>query len=165
MDDLENDVSSPPATMAEVFFALIAVVIIMLLALLPAIRKPEALAAPAGAGQAGTDLRIHGSKPDEFVAEEDGLRFAKRPPVALDRMLGDEALRAALESASKAGRDVLLVVRPRGREAAFLFDAVAHRAGVSSIYQLRVDAGCAYVADRDRLAGCRGRWRPGSVAQ
>ena len=157
MDDAGNEFTSLPGTMAEVFFALIAVVIMMLLALVPAIRNPDALAAPPVFKAAEADIRIGAEKPEKFVAGAEGLTTGrpKARTLALDRVLDDRGLEDALRAAARENRKILLVVERRGEEAAFLFDALASRAGIRSVYQLRVDAGCAYLLGTGLSMRCR----------
>lgn len=156
MDPSENELSSLPATMAEIFLALVAVVIMMLLALLPAIRMPGALAPSPPLEVWNADLRIHGRTATVFVAEAQGLRRGETAEtvVALDAILDEEPLAAVLRQAVAEQRDILLVIRPKGQEAAFLFAALASHLGVDGMYQLRVDAGCDYLSDDDLLARC-----------
>ena len=150
-DEDSEDVTGLPATMSDIFFSLVAVVIVMLLSLAPAIRMPGALATQKA------DVRVSpilvGDRPAVvFVAEAGGLRIGQQGQlVALDAMLGDTALAQSL-SATEA--DVLLVVAEGGQEAAFLFTSLAGTAGIDSILQLRLDPGCRYVADPARV-GCR----------
>jgi hypothetical protein len=154
MDGSENELSSLPATMAEIFLALVAVVIMMLLALSPAIRTPGALAPSPPFEVWNADLRIEGRIPTVLVAEAQGLRLAAsaQTAVALDAILDDKALDDALRQAAKEGRDILLVIRPQGQEAAFLFSALANGLGIGGIYQLRVDADFGYLTDREMFA-------------
>jgi hypothetical protein len=153
MDASENELSSLPATMAEIFLALVAVVIMMLLALLPAIRTPGALAPSPPFEVWNADLRIEGRSPIVAVADAQGLRLAAPDGrvVALDAILDDAPLAAGLGQAGKEGRDILLVIRPQGQEAAFLFSALAGSLDIGGVYQLRVDAGFDYIRDRGML--------------
>lgn len=154
MDASEDELSSLPATMAEIFLALVAVVIMMLLALLPAIRTPGALAGSPPFEVWNEDLQIDGRTPTVLVAEARGLQLVApaQSTVALDAILDDQSLADALHRAAEAGRDILLVIRPQGQEAAFLFAALASELEISGIYQLRVDAGFDYLSDRGLLA-------------
>lgn len=159
MDDLESAVSSLPATMAEIFLALVGVVVIMLLALLPSIREPGALAAGGPLDLRGAELRIDGRKPKILIADAKGLRLAGsgERPVEIDAILDDEALSHVLEAVAADRDDLLLVIQPSGQEAAFLFDALAGKLGVRTVFQLRVDTACDYTLSPERLAACLGQ--------
>ncbi|WAJ30497.1 hypothetical protein [Antarcticirhabdus aurantiaca] len=170
-DEADDALDGLPATMADLFLALVAVVVLMLLSLLPAIATPGALA-PDGAeepwrtGQA----RLDGGTPAIIVAEAGGLRLADAAvpgadPVSdrsggrlvpLDALFSDADLAARLEDVARAQTPVLFVVEPDGGEAAFLFDALASRAGLATYAQMRLGSDCAV---RSRGAACA----PGAV--
>jgi hypothetical protein len=144
--------------MAEMFLALVGVVVIMLLALLPAIREPGALTA-GGLLDLGSQLRIDGQKPEILIADAKGLRFAESSerPVEIDAILDDEALSHVLKSTAATGRNLLLVIQPNGQEAAFLFGALSGRLGIPNVFQVRVDAACDYTSSRESLTACLGQ--------
>jgi len=156
----ESGVPDLPATIADVFLALVGVVVIMLLALAPLIRTPAALAGGRSIDETLAAITIDGARPLSLLADASGLgiegQAARRVP--LDRMRDDAGLAAALREAVAKGQPVLLAIAPDGQEAAFVFESLASGLGVGDYYQLRVDAACDYAIDAGR-AGCR----PGRV--
>jgi len=148
-----------PASMADIFLALVAVIIMMLIWLVPAIHAPAMLAPAAPAREIWrADIRIDGRRPAVFVAEADGLRLAgpAEHVVPLAGLLGDAGLASALSAARQAGEDVLLVIAPQGHEAAFLFSAAANAAGIAEVVQLRLDEECGFVTAPAKARLCRG---------
>lgn len=153
-----------PATVAEVFLALVGVVMLMLFALAPSVRAsaPEGPAAASSREQPRQRLLIDGQEPELLIAEAGGLRVegAGGGLIALDRIAGDEALGARLRQATSESRPLLLVIEPDGQEAAFLFPAAASAAGVTQVRQLRVTAACPRSADSPIPPGrCLAYWR------
>ena len=147
----EDDLTSLPATMSDIFFSLVAVVIVMLLSLAPAIRMPGALATQK-ADVMTSPILVDGQPPAIFVAEADGLRIGQQGQlVPLDAILADAGVAEAL---SAAEQDILLVVAEGGQEAAFLFNSLAGMERIGTILQLRLDPGCRYIADPARV-GCQ----------
>lgn len=141
-----------PASMADIFLALVAVVILMLLTLLPAIRKPGELGSPQTADLSWHRVVIDGEKPAVYVAAGAFLQVgAGDVRVELDDILQNQALSNDLQTASQ-NRSILLVVEPDGQESAFLFASLMGSLGIGQFYQLRVEASCAHIRD-SRLAG------------
>lgn len=147
-----------PASIADIFLALVAVVIMMLIWLAPAIRAPSMLAPAQALDIKRADIRIEGREPAVFIAERGGLRVIapEERLVPLDALLGDAGLSQAVVTAQQAGADVLLMVEPDGQEASFLFAALASAAGATEFLQLRLDARCGFVAEAARARLCRG---------
>jgi hypothetical protein len=143
-----DDGAGVPASMADLFFTLIAVVVLMLLALVPAIRTPGALN-PQKEAPWRAELEVDGRRPLVAVAERGGLRLTGEGErlVPLGTMLDDAALREALRPAVSGARPLLLLVTPEGGEAAFLFDALAARVGIAGLDQVRISRNCSFVAD------------------
>lgn len=149
-----------PASMADLFFALIAVVVIMLLALAPAIRSPEALAAGRQAPWRA-DLRVGGQEPLVLAAERDGLRTVGEGErlVPLDAIFADAGLKERLNDARSKRQPILLFVTPEGGETVFLLDALAASLGVTAVDQVRLDRECRFLAEgADRDFCDRGGW-------
>lgn len=135
--EAEDGPQGLPASMADIFLALIGVVILMLLSLAPALDGGAAPRADAGA-EDRTDEAL------AIVAEPEGLRVAggTMPTTPLAAVLDPGPLAASLGEASRDSRDVLLLIEPEGHEAAFLFGALAHRAGLRNIRQIRLAHPC-----------------------
>lgn len=149
-DGEDDDVTGLPATMSDIFFSLVAVVIVILLSLAPALRLPGALASQKS-DVLTSHILVDGVPPLVFVAEGGGLRIGQEGTlVPVDGILADAGLRQALDAADT---DILLIVAEAGQEAAFLFTSLAGTAGVGSIRQLRLDPGCRHIADPSRV-GC-----------
>lgn len=140
-DDGDDLLGGLPASMADTFLALVGVVIIMLLSLAPALRGNPAPASEAGS-EASAPQSVGGTL--AFVAEADSLRVAGKEGTAtpLAAILGSPALAGALRDAAAGGRSVLLLIEPQGQEAAFLFGALAYRAGIGRIRQVRLSGPC-----------------------
>ena len=144
-----------PASMADIFLALVAVVILMLLSLLPAIRAPGGLAAPQTTAGSWDKVVIDGEKPAIYVAAGAGIeRIGDKTQTSLDDILQNQPLSSDLQTAAQNG-SILLVVQPDGQESAFLFASLMGSLGLVEFYQLRVDADCAYVRDPKLAAPCR----------
>jgi len=151
-DDAESDeggLPNLPATMADIFLALVGVVVIVLLSLAPAIRAPGALAAPPSINDTLSNVLIDGAPPLVLMAEKTGLRLREHPDrmVPLDDIRADPGLAATLRKAVADRTWVLLAIAPDGQEAAFLLEGLAGDLGLPSFYQLRLDAACGYVID------------------
>ncbi len=146
-----------PTSMADLFLALVAVVVIMLLSMAPAIRHPDLLKASAPAELWQMDLRIAGERPIVLAARADGLLVAGdgEMQVPLDRILDDQALAGRIGAGREAGREILLIVEPEGGEAAFLFSALAGGLGLQEFTQLRIDSGCDFALADDLRSLCR----------
>lgn len=155
--DPAGEAVSLPATMADIFLALVGVVVIMLLALVPAIRTPGGLAPPPPFEVWRAGLTLDGGTPAVLLAEADGLRLIgpEERLVPLDAVLDDPDVARALEAASARGDGVLLVIRPEGQEAAFQFTALAGRLGLDGVHHLRLDHACGYVLDPALATDCR----------
>lgn len=144
-----------PASMADIFLALVAVVILMLLSLLPAIRAPGGLAAPQAALGSWDNVAIDGEKPAIYVAASTGIeRVGDKTQTGLNDILQNQPLSSGLQTAAQRG-SILLVVQPDGQESAFLFASLMGSLGLAEFYQLRVDADCAYVRDPKLAGPCR----------
>jgi hypothetical protein len=141
IDDGDDLLGGLPASMADTFLALVGVVIIMLLSLAPALRGNPALPPEAGSEAAASES-AGGTL--AFVAEADSLRVAGKEGTAtpLAAILGSAALADTLRDAAAGGRGVLLLIEPHGQEAAFLFGALAHWAGIGRIRQVRLSGPC-----------------------
>ena len=144
-----------PGSMADIFLALVAVVILMLLSLLPAIRTPGGLAQRPAVEADWSNVVIEGRSPAIYVAEATGIRVADDDTrVGPDDILQDRGLAERLRAAAR-DRSILLVIEPEGQESAFLFSSLAGSLGVGRFYQLRVDAQCAHVRDAALARTCR----------
>ena len=154
----EDGLAALPATMGDIFFSLVAVVIIVLLSLAPLIHMPGALATQK-ADLLSSTILVEGEPSLVFVAEAGGLRVRQDGDrlVPLDAILEDATIAQTLRATDK---DVLLIIEEDGQEAAFLFDSLASAQGVASVRQLRVDPQCRHVADPLKVA-CT---RPGAAA-
>ena len=147
----EDGLTALPATMSDIFFSLVAVVIVILLSLAPAIRMPGALATQK-ADLLSSTILVEGEPSLTIVAEADGLRLVQEDArfVSLDAILNDAGLAETLRATDKG---VILIVEEDGQEAAFLFNSVASAQGIASIRLLRLDPQCRHVADPVRV-GC-----------
>lgn len=145
---------SLPATMADIFLALVGVVIIILLSLAPAIRTPSALAAPQPVDRLLSSVTINGEAPLALLADGSGLAIEGHTGrrISLDGIRDDAELAAALQSAKAAGKPILLAIAADGQEAAFVFEGLASSLNVPDLYQLRLDGSCGYVTDRIKVA-------------
>lgn len=144
-----------PGSMADIFLALVAVVILILLSLLPAIQKPGGLAPQPAAEPDWGNVVIDGKAPALYVAESADIRVIENETrVGLNDILQDQGLSEGLRAAAQ-GRSILLVIEPEGQESAFLFSSLAGSLGVGQFYQLRVDAQCAYMNDATLARICR----------
>jgi hypothetical protein len=153
MDD-RNGPLDLPASMADIFLALVAVVILMLLSLLPVIRKPGGLAAPQTVARTWDEVVIDGEKPAIYVAAGAGIEMAdNKTRIGLDDILQNQTLSHDLQT-TQQGRSILLVIQPDGQESAFLFASLVGTLGVGEFYQLRMDPDCAYVRDTKRADLC-----------
>lgn len=141
----EGQDAGVPASMADLFFTLIAVVVLMLLALLPAIRTPGALA-PQRESPWQARLTVEGRTPLVLVARRGGLLVAGEAErsVALDRIVADPGLGDALRRAAQDGTPPLVFVTAEGGEAAFLLDALAGSLGLATLDQVRIDRDCRF---------------------
>ncbi|WP_378941123.1 hypothetical protein [Mesorhizobium sp. ANAO-SY3R2] len=145
-----------PASMADIFLALVAVVILMLLSLLPAIRTPGGLASPQAAELNWSNVVIEGKTPALYVAADTNILVVENDArIGLDEILRNRDLSEGLRAAAQSG-NILLVIQPEGQESAFLFSSLAGSLGVDHFYQLRIDAGCTYVRDAVLARSCRG---------
>ncbi|MGQ3214502.1 MAG: hypothetical protein ACT6U0_16495 [Shinella sp.] len=153
-----NDHDGPldlPASMADIFLALVAVVILMLLSLLPALQKPGGLATQRPSALSWNEIVIDGEKPAVYVAVGAGIEVADTETrIGLDDVLQNQALLDGLRTAAQE-RSILLVVQPDGQESAFLFASLMGTLSAAEFYQLRVDSGCIYVLDPKRADLCR----------
>lgn len=144
-----------PASMADIFLALVAVVILMLLSLLPAIQKPGGLTAPQTAEMHWKEVVIDGLKPAVYIATGADLQAVDDDTrVGLDDVLQNQTLSNSLKAAAE-NRSILLVIEPDGQESAFLFASLMGSLGVDQFHQLRVDSACVYMRDTQRAGGCR----------
>ena len=150
-DDGDDDgLTALPATMSDILFALVAVVIVILLSLAPAIRLPGALATQK-ADLLSSTILVEDEPSLVFVAEAAGLRVDNGGRfVQLDTILGDAGLAETLHATDK---NIVLIVMEDGQEAAFLFNSLAGAQGIASIRQLRLDPQCRHIADPVRV-GC-----------
>ena len=149
-DDDDDGLTALPATMSDILFSLVAVVIVVLLSLAPAIRTPGALASQKADLLTSTIL-VESEPALVFVAESDGLRVGDDERlVPLDAILTDAGLAQALRESNE---EVLLIVADDGQEAAFLFNSLAGAQGIASIRLLRLDPECRHIADPARV-GC-----------
>lgn len=159
----EADDGRLPASMADLFFALVAVVIFMLIALTPALRQaaPAPPLTPAEIWR--SDIRLDGRRPRIVLADPAGLSVPGEPErrVALSAIPDDPGLARALTDPVARAGGILLVVDAGGEEAAFLFDALAGSLGIGRIDQVRAGAGCGFV----RNAALRQRCRPAPPAE
>lgn len=147
----DDDLTGLPVTMSDIFFSLVAVVIVILLSLAPLLRMPGALATQK-ANLLTSPILVDGVPPLILVAEADGLRIGQAGAlIPLDAVLDDAGLAQLLAAADK---DILLIVADDGQEAAFLFNSLAGAEGTGSIRQLRLDPGCRHIADPARV-GCK----------
>ncbi len=154
MDDRDGPLDLP-ASMADIFLALVAVVILMLLSLLSAIQKPGGLTAPQAAEMHWKEVVIDGAKPAVYIASGADLQVVDDDTrIGLDDVLQSEALSNGLREAAE-NRRILLVIEPDGQESAFLFASLMGSLGVDQFHQLRVDSGCAYMRDAKIAGGCR----------
>jgi hypothetical protein len=155
--DSAGDEVAVPLAIADIFLALVGVVIMMLLALVPALHAPGSLAAPPPLEIWRAELAVGGAQPAVLVAEEDGLRLVSQVDrlVPLDAILDDSELAAGLRAASAEPGGILLVIRSEGQEAAFLFSALAGGLGLETVHHLRLDTGCAYLLDQQLARRCR----------
>ena len=98
VDDGEEDdgLTALPATMSDIFFSLVAVVLVILLSLAPAIRTPGALGTHK-ADLLSSAILLEGEPALTFIAEVDGLRAGQGGGrlVPLDEILADEGLTQA----------------------------------------------------------------------
>lgn len=147
----EDGLTALPATMSDIFFSLVAVVIVILLSLAPAIRMPGALATQK-ANLLSSPILVEDEPSLVFIAEAGGLRVQQDGErlVPLDAVLDDAALAQSLRA---AGASVILIVEEDGQEAAFLFNSLAGAQGIASIRQLRLDPQCRHIADPVQV-GC-----------
>lgn len=157
--DFADGSASLPATMADIFLALVGVVIIMLLSLIPAIRTPGGLEMLTPFEVWRSDIRFDGTRSEIVVAEEDGLRVPgdRERLVELDMILEDQDLARRLSTASEEGENILMVVLPEGQEAAFLLEALAGQLDLEALHHLRIDHACGYLRDQQLARICRGR--------
>src|SRR5689334_4596875 len=120
LDEADDEgLTALPATMSDILFALVAVVIVVLLSLAPMLRMPGALATQK-ANPLASAIVIDGRPAVVFVAEPDGLRLEEsKRLVPLDAILSDAGLAQALQATDEP---VLLIVPEDGQEAAFLFN-------------------------------------------
>lgn len=95
-----------------------------------------------------------------IVATQDGLvlpvdKAGQRLDLGLDDIHSSRALVERLQMADRVQRPVLLVIGEQGGESAFLFEEVAHAAGLSHVLRLRLDTSCRFA--RQPLSGqaCR----------
>ncbi len=146
-DEADDRPQSLPASMADIFLALVGVVVIMLLSLAPALEDSRAPAPHFDVGEAAA-----------FVAEDQGLRVAggTASTTPLAAIVGSRALADALRAAAGDGRDVVLLIEPQGHEAAFLFGALAYRAGIGRIRQIRLAEPCGRAGDAAVTRLCTG---------
>ena len=136
-----------PGSMADIFLALVAVVILMLLSLLPAILKPGGLAQRQAGEPDWSNIVIDGKTPALYIAAGTDIRVVEgEKRVGLNDILQDQGLSEGLRAVAR-DRSILLVIEPEGQESAFLFSSLAGSIGVGRFYQLRVDAQCAYMSD------------------
>lgn len=147
-DEADGRPQSLPASMADIFLALVGVVVIMLLSLAPALEDGSA---PAPHSDGSEEVAA-------FVAEAQGLRVAGRTALAtpLAAIVGSRALADILRAAAGDGRDVVLLIEPRGHEAAFLFGALAYRVGLGRIRQIRLAEPCGRPGDAAVMKLCAG---------
>ncbi|MDC9823030.1 hypothetical protein PRN20_04740 [Devosia sp. ZB163] len=150
-DDDDDGLTALPATMSDILFSLVAVVIVVLLSLAPAIRTPGALASQKS-DLLTSPILVESEPALVFVAEAAGLRIGQGEErlVPLDAILTDADLAQALRESNE---EVLLLVADDGQEAAFLFNSLAGAHGIASIRQLRLDPKCRHIADPVRV-GC-----------
>ena len=155
-----------PATMADIFLALVGVVVIMLLALVPAVRTPGGLQALVPTPVWHSPLLVQGRPAQVFVAERRGLRIGAGDErlVRLDELLDDRRLSERLGELAARDEATILVILPDGHEATFLFGALAGRLELDRIYHLRISADCAHIRDAALTRQCRelptGQWHP-----
>jgi hypothetical protein len=143
-----------PGAMADIFLALVAVVILMLLSLLPAIRTPGGLAQRLTVAADWSNVVIEGTSPAIYIAEAAGIHIAGDDTrVGPDDILQDRSLAEGLRAAAR-DRSILLVITPQGQESAFLIASLAGSLGIGQFYQLRVDAQCAHVRDTALAPTC-----------
>lgn len=153
-----------PASMADLFFALAAIIVFLLLALVPMIGpRPPATATAAADDLWRAPVRVDNRNALVFVAGARGLRLAGAPgrTVPLDAILDDAPLAAQLREAGGGKRPVLLAIEPDGGEAAFLFDALAGSLALPEIVQLRVEADCGHLLESQLRGLCRARTTAG----
>lgn len=153
--------TGPFDPLADLLFGLVAILIPIFALLLPAMYMvSDAASSPAETTDARLmqqDVRIRGAPARRFLARAAGLQIAATDGallIPLDRMLDAPALADALRNAREADAPVLLMIEPDGFEAAFLFEQTAARSQLTKIYQLRLDADCAFVRAASLMAGC-----------
>ncbi|MBC8129913.1 MAG: hypothetical protein H7Y08_06285 [Rhizobiaceae bacterium] len=159
-----GDPSGLQSSMADLFFALVGVVVFLLITLLPAIQaKNPAAAMPDDLW--AVEMTLGAEPAFVAVAGADGLRLPAdgNRTVALGAVLDDPALASTLSALVAGGRNILLVIEPDGSEAAFLFEALTGAVGVADIHQVRMDTACDFARDIALRRACLASRRRGAT--
>ncbi len=145
--------------LTDLFFTVAAVVLAILIALVPTIEAARRVNAPpetvAERLTTGDVTLVHDGRPVlPALARAAGIEIGGRrvPPDALP---DDAELASVLARATASGETVLLVIAPDGLDTAFLFDGIAARAGVTRLWQIRLDALCGFAAGTAGAGLCR----------
>jgi hypothetical protein len=128
--------------LADLLFSLVAIVILAVIVLIPAILSHPLQALP-GVPQKPA-FRLNGQEVEPWIAAKQGLLIgpAHRDLVPYDRILDDNQLAAKLERLRAAGERLLLIIEPDGLETAFLFESALSLHGPRTIHQIRLDSAC-----------------------
>lgn len=150
-------------TMADIFLALVGVVVLMLLTLVPALRSDTMLAPSSPFETYQYDWLAKQAFSLLVFATDRGVSVTageQTRDVPLDGIFTDVPLSELIGATlDPAARTPLLAIEPDGQEAAFLFTALAGSLGLQSLRQVRLDAGCGHVLDALLRKACLGSSR------
>lgn len=154
--------------LADLMFTMIAIVLLALIILLPlagvaSLRSTQPLSAQK---LQQSKLVVGGQSAVTIAASDQGLSLPGHVDhlIGLDAIGHDPQLRHLLEGARDRGAPLVLLIDPKGSEAAFELEPVMAAHGPKQIYQVRLDSACGAALSAALRQSCGGgadRLEPG----
>jgi hypothetical protein len=139
--------------LADLFFSVVAIVVLAVIIILPTVRLQAFQAKP----DSPPNFEIDGRTATAIRATAAGLILGStgETRVALDAIGDDAVLTATLGRTVQAGAPLVVLVEPDGDEADFQLEPMLARAGVKSVTKVRLDPSCDHMRQRTETASCR----------
>lgn len=145
-DAADRDLPSDP--LADLMFTMIAIVLLALIILLPlaSFSSPTQSHSKSARRLENARFAIGSKSAVAITASARGLRLPGGGArlIGLDAIAGDAALQKLLTRARDRGSPLVVLITPKGSEAAFELEPLLSAYGPKQVYQVRLDQACLY---------------------